>query len=60
MNKAEARKEALYLIKNYTENFQYETARGVAELAHGIGIITDKQYEAAYKRIEKAESKEYL
>lgn len=56
MNKKEAHAEAMYLIKSNIENYQYEVARGVAELAHGIGIITDKQYDNACRKIEKAKN----
>lgn len=57
MNKREAHKEAKYLIMNYTENFQFDIARGCNELAHGIGIITDEEYERFSRRIDKAEEK---
>ena len=56
MNKAECHKEAMYLIRNYTENYHYDIARGCAEMAHGIGIITDAEYERACTRIEKAKA----
>lgn len=54
MNKREAHNEAMYLIQSNIDNYQFDIARGVAELAHGIGIITDKQYEKACDKIEKA------
>ncbi len=54
MNKREARKEALYLIDQNIDNWNYDVARGVAELAHGIAIITDDQYDRALAKIEKA------
>lgn len=46
--------EALYLIQNYTENCMYDIARGCAEMAHGIAIISDKEYDRACAKIEKA------
>lgn len=57
MNKREAHKEAMYLIKNNIDNWNYDVARGVAELAHGIAIITDKEYENVCNKIEKAREK---
>lgn len=56
MNKREVRKEALYLIQANIENWNYDVARGVANLAHGIGAITDIEYEKACDRIRKAEN----
>lgn len=53
MNKREAHSEAMYLINSNIENCKYDVARGCADLAHGIGIITDRQYEKACERIEK-------
>lgn len=53
MKKKEAHDEAVYLIKNYTDNWQYDIAQGCAELAHGIGIITDTEYIKYTKRIEE-------
>lgn len=54
MNKRDAHKGAMYLIKNYTDNWQYDIARGCAEMARGIGIISDDEYGKACQRIEKA------
>ena len=56
MNKREVRKEALYLIQANIENWNYDVARGVANLAHGIGAITDIEYEKVCDRIRKAEN----
>lgn len=56
MTKREAHSEAMYLIQSNIENYRFDVARGVAELAHGIAIITDKQYEKACERIDKAEN----
>lgn len=56
MTKREIHTEAMYLIKSNIENYRYDVAQGVAELAHGIGAITDKQYEKACEKIEKAKN----
>lgn len=53
MTKKEMHDEAKYLIESNIENCKYDIARGCAELAHGIGIITDHEYEKACKKIEK-------
>lgn len=53
MNKKEMHDEAIYLINNYAENWQYEIAKGCAEMAHGIGIISDSEYDRLCKKIEK-------
>lgn len=55
MRKREAHEEAIYLIKNYTENWKYDIARGCAEMAHGIAIITDDEYDKLTTMIEKEE-----
>lgn len=60
MNKKEVRKEAMYLIEANIENWDFDVARGVANLAHGIGAITDKQYEDACARIEEARNSYHL
>ena len=56
MKKQECHKEAVYLINHYIENWQYDIARGCAEMAHGIAIITDEEYCKACSRIEKAKA----
>lgn len=53
MKKSEAHKEAIYLINNYIDNWQYDIARGCAEMAYGIGIISDSEYERLCSKIEK-------
>lgn len=60
MNKKQAHSEAMYLIQSNIDNFRYDVALGVAELAHGIAIITDKQYDNAIKKIEKARENFHL
>lgn len=53
MKRTDAHREAVYLINHYIENWQYEIARGCAEMAHGIAIISDAEYEKACAKIEK-------
>lgn len=52
MKRKEMHDEAIYLISNYTENYHYDIARGCAEMAHGIGIITDHEYEKWCRKID--------
>lgn len=54
MRKKDAHDEAIYLIQSYIEGWQYDVARGCCELAHGIGIISDKEYDRWLDRIEYA------
>lgn len=55
MKKKDAHNEALYLIRANRDNWQFDIARGCCELAHGIGIISDKEYERETDNIDKAE-----
>lgn len=53
MKKRDAHKEAVYLISNNIDNCKYDIARGCAEMAHGIAIISDAEYERFLNKIEK-------
>ena len=53
MKKRDAHNEAIYLINNYIDNWMYDIAKGCAEMAHGIAIISDAEYERFITKIEK-------